>query len=554
MKAFRITAVIFHLEGTLLNSPLAALKAAAGCPEAVGLPDFLRAVKRPARRPLIAALNRIERGTPASGWKPKPAARRLIDFIRNQGLGLGIISHHGRTAVRERLESVFALRPADLDLIFSREDLLAAERRVNPFRAACQRMRRTPAETALISADPAMIAHALAAGGPTIRCAPGSAALPQDSAADFCAADPRRIQRILRLGVPLSAGKLPNDLLSEVLGEVVTEDTSLIINPGVGEDIAAVDVGPEEVLVLKSDPITFATDAIGRYAVLVNANDIATAGAAPRWLLTTLLFPVGSTASAVGSLVGELQRCCRAWGITLCGGHTEITPAVTRPVVCGMMAGTVRRRDLIDKRRMRPGDQLLLTKSVAVEGTAIIAREFGLKLKRLGVTAAEIETCRELLDHISIIPEAEIAAAFPGTSAMHDVTEGGLSTAIAELSTAGGFGIRVSLEKIPVFPETRKVCRRLGVHPLGLIGSGSLLISCRPGSRRRLENALATAGIRVTVIGEVLNKKPGVEATRRGRAVRWRTFEVDEIARLFESQAGEYYSGNKIPSNALSVG
>ncbi len=451
---------------------------------------------------------------------------------------MGIISHHGRKAARQRLESLLALRPADLDAVCSREDLLAAGRRANPFRALCRRMRRTPSEVVLISADPAMIAPARAAGCLTILLARRSAAVPAGAAADFCTADPQRIQRIIRLGLPLPAGKLPNDLLGEVLGEVAVGDPSLIINPGVGEDIAAVDVSPEEVLVLKSDPITFATEAIGHYAVLVNANDIATAGAVPRWLLTTLLFPPGSTASAVWSLVDELQQCCRAWGITLCGGHTEVTPAVRRPVVCGTMAGTVRRRDLIDKRRMRPGDQVLLTKSVAVEGTAIIAREFGPTLKAMGLAAAEITAARALLDQISIIPEAGIAAATAGTSAMHDVTEGGLATAVGELSTAGGFGIRVRLEKIPVFPETGTICRMLGVHPLGLIGSGSLLISCRPGSRRRLESACRRAGIRATCIGEVLNKGPGVEATRNGRAARWPAFEVDEIARLFEREAG----------------
>ena len=535
MRAFRTTAVVLHLEGTLLHSPLQALKAAAGCPAGTGLTDFLRGVRRPQRRALIAALERIERGTPASGWRPMPAARRLIDFIRGEGLRVGIISHHGRTAARQRLASGFSLREAELAFILTREELLARGR-VNPFPAACTRLRRTPAETALISADPAMIATARAAGCLTIQLSPDPAGPAPGAAADFCAADLQRLQRILRLGLPLPAGKLPNDLLQAVLGEIVFEDASLIINPGVGEDIAAVDVRPEEVLVLKSDPITFATDAIARYAVLVNANDIATSGATPRWLLTTLLFPAGSTPSDIWRVVAELQQSCREWGITLCGGHTEITPAVRRPVVCGMMAGTVRRRDLIDKRRVRPGDQVLLTKAVAVEGTAIIAREFGLQLTKLGLAAAEIEACRRFLDHISIIPEARIAAAVSGTSAMHDVTEGGLATALEELSAAGGFGIRVRLEQIPIFPETRRVCRLLGVQPLGLIGSGSLLICCRPGSAVRLTAGLRRKGIAVSRIGTVGRPGACIQAFRGGRPATWPSFEVDAIARLF---AGE---------------
>ncbi len=537
MKAFRVTSVIFQLERVLLHTPLAALKRAAGCPPAAGLPDFLKTRARPEQRRLITALARSEREAPSAAWRPRPGARRLVGFIRRQGLTLGIITHHGRAAVRDHGAAALGLPPGAVGPLLAREELLAAGS-ADPMRAAARRMRRRPEETLLVSADPAMITAARAAGCLTLYLSPRPAAAAAGPDADFSAAGLGRVERIIRLGLPLSAGKLPNKLLRELLDRIVTEDPSLIVNPGVGEDIAAVDVSPEEVLVLKSDPITFATDAIGRYAVLVNANDIATAGAAPRWLLTTLLLPPGTTASAVQALAEELQEVCRAWGITLCGGHTEITPAVRRPVVCGTMAGTVRRRDLIDKRRMRPGDQVLLTKAVAVEGTAIIAREFGRRLQSAGIGAGELSACRNLLDQISIIPEARIAAASAGTSAMHDVTEGGLATALEELSAAGGFGIRVDLGAVPILRETRRICRLLGVHPLGLIGSGSLLIACRPAGRGRLEHALGAAGIRSTRIGEVVDRGPGVEAFRSGRRVRWRSFEVDEVARLFARPAG----------------
>jgi hydrogenase maturation factor len=337
------------------------------------------------------------------------------------------------------------------------------------------------------------------------------------------------------MGTPLPAGKLPNDLLKLFLEDVGFEDPALLITPGVGEDIAAVDVSAEEVLVLKSDPITFATDAIGQYAVLVNANDIATAGAEPRWLLTTLLFPIGTTPSFIWSVVFELREFCRTWGITLCGGHTEITDAVTRPVISGMMAGSVRKRDLIDKRRVRPGDRLLLTKGAAVEGTAIIARQLGSQLTKRGMSAKQISSCQAFLERISIIPEARLAAKCPGTSAMHDVTEGGIATAIEELSAASGCRLRVDLERIPVFAETRRLCRLLDLHPLGLIGSGSLLICCRPRYSDRLQQKLRSDGVPVACIGEVAEKGVGVQSFKRGRPVRWPRFEVDEIARLFNA-------------------
>jgi len=332
---------------------------------------------------------------------------------------------------------------------------------------------------------------------------------------------------------PLSAGKVPNDILARLLARFSFEDPSVLINPGIGEDTAAADVSAEEVLVLKSDPITFATDSIGRYAVVVNANDIATAGAVPRWLLTTLLFPPGITGSQIWRIMHDLEQTCRRWSITLCGGHTEITDAVTRPVVIGMLAGTVARNELIDKRHMAVGDKILFTKAVAVEGTSIIAREFGARLAQLGIAAPEIERARAFLDHISIQTEARIARQSGTVSAMHDVTEGGLATALCEFGIAGNCRLRVAVDRIPVFDETRHICRVLSLDPLGLIGSGSLLIGCRAGSCDAIMAALRNAGISVACIGEAIDGPVGIEAVNASGPVAWPAFEVDEITRLY---------------------
>jgi hydrogenase expression/formation protein HypE len=229
----------------------------------------------------------------------------------------------------------------------------------------------------------------------------------------------------------------------------------------------------------------------------------------------------------------ELSATCRACGITLCGGHTEITAAVTRPVVAGFMAGTVTRIGLIDKRGIKTGDQVLMTKAVAVEGTAIIAREFGSRLQDLGMPPAEIETCQRFLDNISVLPEAAIAMAVNGVSAMHDVTEGGLATALRELSRAGNHRIRVDLQKIPVYSETTRICSLLAIEPLGLIGSGSLLICCRQYACDEMLREMRKAGITVSVIGEMREPGQGIDALHHGRPVSWPHFDADEIARLF---------------------
>jgi hydrogenase expression/formation protein HypE len=235
----------------------------------------------------------------------------------------------------------------------------------------------------------------------------------------------------------------------------------------------------------------------------------------------------------VRKIMGDLAAVCARWGITLCGGHTEITDAVRRPVVIGMMAGSVRRQDLIDKKEMRTHDCVLLTKGVAVEGTAIIAREFRQRLLDLGLTEGEIELSRSFLDRIGIIEEARLAARDHLATAMHDVTEGGLATALHELSIAGGHTITVEMTKIPVLELTRRICTALGIDPLGLIGSGSLLICCRPADCRRLIARIAAAGIDVTHIGTVGAAGNGIEAYVEGHPATWPAFEVDEMTKLF---------------------
>lgn len=542
-RAFHLSGVFFHLEGTLVPSEMRRLKKALDCPAAVPLLDFILNMPDHARRRrALGDLSRLEHEA-AAGWTAPDGAQPILSMLRTEGLRLGIFSRYGKKAVMHALHHVLQVPRKNGDLVMSRDELLTIGKKRNPFRMAAKIIRCEAKRLMVISADTDVLRSAKDAGAVTVHLIETAAPDETPGAFDFRVRDLRQIPRIIRMGIPLFAGKLPNELLKEFLAEFAFEDPSLIINPGVGEDIAAVDVQDQEVLVLKSDPITFATDAIGHYAVLVNANDIATAGAVPRWLLATLLFPPASTPSLIRRVLHETTEFCRQWGITLCGGHTEITDAVTRPVVSGMMAGCVRRRDLIDKRNMRPGDRVLLTKGAAVEGTAIIAREFEPRLRALGMSVQEVLACRKFLDRISVIPEARLAAACPGTSAMHDVTEGGVATALEELSAAGGCRLRVDLGRIPVFAETRAITRLLGIHPLGLIGSGSLLICCRSRYAARLESEMARSGIAVTQIGEIVCRGTGIEAVRGRRPARWLSFEVDEITRLFRRNSGSLPAG-----------
>ncbi|OFW62062.1 MAG: hypothetical protein A2133_09290 [Actinobacteria bacterium RBG_16_64_13] len=336
----------------------------------------------------------------------------------------------------------------------------------------------------------------------------------------------------MRYGLPLPVGKFPADLLRQSLAGIEARDPAVIVGAAIGEDAAAIDISDAQILVLASDPVTLAADSMARYSVLVNANDVAASGATPRWLLCTLLFPPGSTASEVLAMTRDIQKVCTSCGISLCGGHTEISDAVARPLVVGTMAGTAARDGLVDKRQMKQGDRILLTKGVAVEGTGLIAREYAPRLLEAGVTVGEIAEADEFLERIGILEEARIACSFAGVTAMHDVTEGGLATAAMELGAAGGRRLRLHLDKIPVYPLTRRLCAALDLDPLGLIGSGSLLITCSPADSGRLLAAVAEAGIEASEIGEVLGRGEGIEAFREGQPAEWPSFSRDEVSRL----------------------
>jgi hydrogenase maturation factor len=309
----------------------------------------------------------------------------------------------------------------------------------------------------------------------------------------------------------------------------------VVIGPRYGEDAAVIDIG-EKYLVAKTDPITFAEERIGWYAVNINANDIASLGATPRWFLATLLLPAGRTTRKLARhIFTDILHTCQTLGIALCGGHTEITTALRRPIVVGQMLGIASKSELIRKDSQRPGDLVILTRGVAIEGTAILARERGIELEKKVGRAAVRRAKRWLFDPgISVVHAARVAVRRSIVHAMHDPTEGGLLSGLAEIAEAGGVGLRVWKDKIPVLPETLAFSRALRFDPLALIASGALLVVAAPGSVPRLLRAYAGEGIPAAVIGEILPKKEGVSIAENGRVSRLRVPKRDEIARLLE--------------------
>ncbi len=335
-------------------------------------------------------------------------------------------------------------------------------------------------------------------------------------------------------------GKLPAEHLARLFARHAPTNKRVIMGPGIGHDAAVIsfcdDNGDDDrYLVAKTDPITFASDEIGWYAVHVNANDVACTGATPQWFLVTLLLPQQDTDEAlVDQIYDQIATTCKQLDVALAGGHTEITHGFDRPIVVGFMLGEVPAHELVRPDGAQPGDVLLLTKGVAVEGTAIIARERGDDLN--GIDPALVERSRAFLYEpgISVVQDAAVATAAGEVHAMHDPTEGGLATGLWELAKAGQVGLKVQEAAIPIFDETHALCQALDLDPLGLIASGALLLAVAPGDAAAIVGALEDADILAARIGDVVEHEHGCVLHSDGHSRPLPTFERDEIARLFE--------------------
>lgn len=327
---------------------------------------------------------------------------------------------------------------------------------------------------------------------------------------------------------PLPAGKLPGELLNRLLTNYRTpRDASVIVGSNYGFDAAALTVGGETLLV-KSDPITFASTDAARYLIAVNANDIACLGGIPRWMTVVSLLPEGTSRNDVELQFAELQRACGYEGISLIGGHTEITGGIDRPLLIGTLLGTVGPSGLLEPGNARAGDALWLTQYAGLEGTALLATERRDELlSALGADVVGVAKGLLIEPGITVSRDARALLATGKVTALHDPTEGGVATAIHEIAAASRLGVEVDGASIPVLPETIAICDHFGINPLGLLSSGALLVAAPPDVEL---NHLAPM-VLMTRIG-ALTDTPNTRTISTERGVEpLPRFDSDEIAR-----------------------
>lgn len=336
----------------------------------------------------------------------------------------------------------------------------------------------------------------------------------------------------------MQTGKLPFDLLEKTLKRYSLLDPTVVLGPKIGEDAAVIDPGKESkhYWVVTSDPITFTTEEIGYYGVVVNLNDLATRGATPKYFLATLLFPEqGSTPKTVEKTFRQIHEACRRFGLSFIGGHTEITPGLDRVILSGHMIGTVKKGGLVQTSGARAGDLLLMAKGVCIEGTSIIARERGKVLLSRGFPPSFLNRAKDFIfdPGIDVLEAARIACRTANIHSMHDPTEGGLINGIVEMAMASGREIEVNLGEVFVYDEAKLLCAEFGLDPLRTIASGSLLLTISPADLPALQKAFRRTSIPLRVIGRV-GRGPGRVFAWEGKKRRiLHPVSRDEILKIF---------------------
>ena len=331
----------------------------------------------------------------------------------------------------------------------------------------------------------------------------------------------------------LPIGKLPPEMLAEITRLAPVTDPRIQLGPGIGLDCGIIEL-EDRFLVMKTDPITFATDKIGWYAVNVNANDIATTGARPKWIMVTTLFPENKTdQKSVFKISEQLFDACRQMDISLVNAHTEITFGISRPIMICAMVGEVEKDKLVTPTGCRPGDAILVTKGVPIEGTAILAAEFSERLKGF-LSEEELRIAQNFTHNpgIGVTRDAQLALAHGQVTAMHDPTEGGIASALWELSHASGRHFTVNPDLIPIPALSAKICGFFGLNPLNTIASGALLMTVAQADKDKILEAFKAENIPCKQIGTVSEHQgAGVTINDQGALLPWP--ERDEIGKVF---------------------
>jgi len=312
-----------------------------------------------------------------------------------------------------------------------------------------------------------------------------------------------------------------------------SDNPDVVLGAVFGEDVSLTKI-KDGILVSHVDPIVGAVKNIGWLAVHVACNDVATSGTSPRWILLLVLVPDQKDENLLEEIIRDAGRAAQEIGVSIIGGHTGYSSNCSRPLVAVTALGTISGDNAVRTRGAQVGDHILVTKGIAIEGTAILADDFSDTALQLGLSNEDLKEARQLMAVISVIPEA-LALAQHGATAMHDVTRGGLLETLLEIAYLSGVGVRVDSDRFPISPIVSRFSKAFQFDSLKMISSGTLVATIPNERLNTAKEILNKKGIPFSDIGRIV-EGTGVKIIQDGEEIDYQDIhcEEDELARMWE--------------------
>ena len=331
----------------------------------------------------------------------------------------------------------------------------------------------------------------------------------------------------------LPIGKLPHRFLKKIVYKKLGKQRDdIVLGPGIGVDSAILYTSNEKYVYVTTDPITASKELIGTLCVYVATNDLVSTGALPKWILINALLNKNLTVAELNRIFDDIDRACKKIGASVVGGHTEVTPYLDRPILISTAIGTSNRKF---NKKPEPGDLIIMTKSVGIEGTVILCYEYKDLLLDKGVPLSLINKGKRLIDSISVVPEAKILfnEIYDQIIAIHDPTEGGIYTALNEMLTFLGMGADIYGDNIMVFPEIIELSSYLNINPFFFLSSGCIIVAIKREYADHALDKLKSHNIQVSIIGELKERSHGKKLITHGKVKTLPVKVKDEIWKLF---------------------
>lgn len=254
-------------------------------------------------------------------------------------------------------------------------------------------------------------------------------------------------------------------------------------------------------LVVTTDPITNARSYLPELGIYNGINDLAVCGAKPVGLTLTILLTEREREIYLSRFMKRVQEICQAESLRILGGHTEVTDAITRPLVSVTMFG-IRKKGhpqvKLRKDEKRKGLDIIMAGALGVEGTAILATDRKEQMAKR-FTPGFVRQCQDFIFNLSVRRAAEILG--PNSYYLHDLSEGGIYAGLWELGEALHTGFEVVLKDFVIRQETIEVCELFDLNPYGLVSGGCLLGVTDHGEE--VVEELREAGILAKIIGHL---------------------------------------------------